>query len=47
MKPKILICDDEMGICVFLSLSLEDNYDVSIANKGKKYSVSTFGFNVR
>lgn len=32
MKPKILICDDEMGICVFLSLSLEDNYDVSIAN---------------
>ncbi len=28
MKKKILIIDDEMSICTFLSLALEDEYDV-------------------
>lgn len=27
-----MICDDEMSICVFLTLSLEDDYEIFIAN---------------
>lgn len=32
MKPKILVLDDEQGICLFLSMSLEDDYTVLTAN---------------
>ncbi|MBQ2895228.1 MAG: sigma-54-dependent Fis family transcriptional regulator [Oscillospiraceae bacterium] len=32
MKHKILVLDDEQGICLFLSMSLEDDYDVLTAN---------------
>ena len=32
MKPNILVLDDEQGICLFLSMSLEDDYTVLTAN---------------
>ena len=32
MKPEILVLDDEQGICLFLSMSLEDDYTVLTAN---------------
>ncbi|MBE6969533.1 MAG: sigma-54-dependent Fis family transcriptional regulator [Ruminococcaceae bacterium] len=32
MKPNILVLDDEQGICLFLAMSLEDDYSVLTAN---------------
>ena len=32
MRPQIIVLDDEQNICVFLSLSLEDMYEVYSAN---------------
>ncbi|MDL2293980.1 sigma-54 dependent transcriptional regulator [Ruminococcaceae bacterium OttesenSCG-928-D13] len=31
-RPQIMVLDDEKGICLFLSMSLEDNYTVHTAN---------------
>jgi len=35
-KPKILVCDDEIGIRESLKLILEDSYEVTIATNGEE-----------
>jgi len=36
MKKRILLVDDESSICTFLSIALEDEFDVLSANNAQR-----------